>query len=236
MDLIWIIICFVPFDRLTALLYKQLEEPDVREMVRITIWVLSGPVMVKFGLLTAAQMLGPSEGVALLEARLISGLMIQCFSLSTLLLELRLLRWENLLLEGWRALDSRFPRIGQFLGPPPDACLDQDWVFADALEAYSFPSLPRHVCGVMVLPTVATIVGGLLFPKVTSNLRRSLLGGLTFVAVKGVMRVYQRQQQSVLKPKPRVIDHPEKRPLPDEGRVQFPAKTSFFENIRNLIC
>lgn len=52
----------------------------------------------------------------------------------------------------------------------------------------------RLCCGALLLPTAAMLVGRCLFSRVSSNLNRTILGGLTFVVAKGMLRIYLRQQ------------------------------------------
>ncbi|CAD5111002.1 DgyrCDS353 [Dimorphilus gyrociliatus] len=56
-------------------------------------------------------------------------------------------------------------------------------------------SATRVLCGAMAFPTVATVVGKALFSNVNSNFQRTLLGGIAFVAIKGCMKIYYKQQQ-----------------------------------------
>ncbi len=49
-------------------------------------------------------------------------------------------------------------------------------------------------------------LGGALYPETPSNVRRALLGGLTFIAIKGVLKVYHKQHQYIRQSR-RVIDN-----------------------------
>jgi len=52
----------------------------------------------------------------------------------------------------------------------------------------------RVFCGAMLFPTIATIFGKFIFRNVQGNFRRSLLGGLTFVVAKGMLKIYLKQK------------------------------------------
>ncbi|KAK1883968.1 E3 ubiquitin-protein ligase MARCH5 [Dissostichus eleginoides] len=59
---------------------------------------------------------------------------------------------------------------------------------ADGLAAGDHLSVSRTLCGALVFPTIASLVGRLLFRKMPSNLQRTSLGGIAFVLIKGVMK------------------------------------------------
>lgn len=56
-------------------------------------------------------------------------------------------------------------------------------------------SFTRTICGGLILPTIATIFGKLLFQRVNSNFQRSIIGGIAFVGLKGIFKIYYKQQQ-----------------------------------------
>ncbi|XP_056277352.1 uncharacterized protein LOC130198232 isoform X2 [Pseudoliparis swirei] len=59
---------------------------------------------------------------------------------------------------------------------------------AEASPLADHVSATRILCGALVFPTIATIVGKLMFSSVNSNLQRTILGGIAFVAIKGRSR------------------------------------------------
>lgn len=54
-------------------------------------------------------------------------------------------------------------------------------------------SVTRTFCGALFLPSIAAFLGSALYAGVPSRLRRTLLGGATFIAVKGALKLYHRQ-------------------------------------------
>ena len=83
------------------------------------------------------------------------------------------------------------------------------------------PPLFNHVCGArtlsgaLLMPSIAALVGRLLFDSVESNLHRTLLGGLTFVAVKGVLKIYLKQQRYLRSCRSVIMNYPKRGPFPD---------------------
>nr|NP_001373967.1 E3 ubiquitin-protein ligase MARCHF5 [Aplysia californica] len=66
---------------------------------------------------------------------------------------------------------------------------------ADTVTLTDPISATRVLCGALIMPTIATIVGKLMFGLVQSNFQRTLLGGIAFIAIKGVLKIYYKQQQ-----------------------------------------
>lgn len=68
-------------------------------------------------------------------------------------------------------------------------------------------SATRVFCGALLLPTISSIVGRLLFESIENTLHRTLLGGLTFITVKGILKIYLKQQQYTRKKKRHIVDY-----------------------------
>lgn len=100
-------------------------------------------------------------------------------------------------------------------------------------------SVSRTLCGALIFPSVASLVGRLLFRRVSSNLQRTVLvnkpealwylqqkdftfyftqwiycalspqGGIAFVLIKGVLKVYFKQQQCIIQASRHILNYPE---------------------------
>lgn len=68
-------------------------------------------------------------------------------------------------------------------------------------------STTRVLCGALLLPSISSIVGRILFVNVKNNLHRTLLGGLAFIAIKGVCKIYFKQKQFVRKQQRKIVDY-----------------------------
>lgn len=93
-------------------------------------------------------------------------------------------------------------------------CSNQD----EELPASSNPATPalsdpvsatRIFCGALLLPTISCIVGRILFDSVENTLHRTLLGGLTFITVKGMLKIYLKQKQYARRKKRCIVDYTE---------------------------
>jgi E3 ubiquitin-protein ligase MARCH5 len=70
-------------------------------------------------------------------------------------------------------------------------------------------SVTRTFCGALFFPTIATFLGSSLYPDANSKLRKTLLGGLTFLAVKGVLKIYHKQHIYVRQCQREIMDYNE---------------------------
>ena len=70
-------------------------------------------------------------------------------------------------------------------------------------------SLTRIFCGALFFPTVATFLGASLYKSVPSQFKRTILGGLTFVVVKGLLKIYHKQHQYIRQCQKQILDHNE---------------------------
>jgi E3 ubiquitin-protein ligase MARCH5 len=70
-------------------------------------------------------------------------------------------------------------------------------------------SVTRTFCGALVFPSVAAFLGNALFDGVDSQLRRTALGGATFLAIKGVLKIYHKQHTYLRQCQRVILDHVE---------------------------
>uniref|UniRef100_A0A3Q3QBN7 E3 ubiquitin-protein ligase MARCHF5 n=1 Tax=Monopterus albus TaxID=43700 RepID=A0A3Q3QBN7_MONAL len=80
---------------------------------------------------------------------------------------------------------------------------------ADGPGAGDHLSVSRTLCGALIFPSIASLVGRLLFGRVPSNLQRTILGGIAFVLIKGVLKVYFKQQQYIMQANRQILNYPE---------------------------
>ncbi|KFM71804.1 E3 ubiquitin-protein ligase MARCH5, partial [Stegodyphus mimosarum] len=195
------ILVFPPFGRFVfvldmadRLMYKMCPLATAGIVVGSIYWTA-----VTYGAVTVMQILGHKEGLSTMEHADPLVLLVGLPTIPIMLILGKMVRWEDYLLKIWRRYSNRIPGLKQLLGgssdadgrgirdrPPPD------------VPAFSDPvSVTRVLCGALLLPTMATVFGRVFFSHIPHNPQRILLGGITFVAVKGVLKMYLRQQQYV---------------------------------------
>ena len=70
-------------------------------------------------------------------------------------------------------------------------------------------SVTRTFCGALFFPTIAAFLGSALYENVPSQLKRTLLGGATFVIVKGVLKIYHKQHNYIRQCQRQILDYKE---------------------------
>lgn len=56
------------------------------------------------------------------------------------------------------------------------------------------------------MPTVSAIVGRVFFESIQNNLHRTLIGGLSFIVVKGALKIYFKHKQHTRKKQRKILD------------------------------
>lgn len=93
---------------------------------------------------------------------------------------------------------------------PPFSIVPERQALQSSLPPITDPvSVTRTLCGALFLPSIAAFLGGALYENVPSQLKRTFLGGLTFVVVKGVFKVYHKQHTYIRQCKRVIMDHNE---------------------------
>ncbi|NXS83590.1 MARH5 ligase, partial [Erpornis zantholeuca] len=147
------------------------------------------------------QVVGHKEGLDVMERADPLFLLIGLPTIPVMLILGKMIRWEDyvLRLDGDRQVVFAIFKIGC---PVPR-------IPAEANPLADHVSATRILCGALVFPTIATIVGKLMFSSVNSNLQRTILGGIAFVAIKGAFKVYFKQQQYLRQAHRKILNYPE---------------------------
>jgi E3 ubiquitin-protein ligase MARCH5 len=128
---------------------------------------------VTYGAVTIMQVLGHKEGLNVMEKADPLIMLIGLPTIPVMLMLGRLIRWEDALLKFWRKHSTKLPLFNLIL-PNSNQYLPR--MPAVAHSSNSDPvSFTRTICGGLILPTIATIVGKLLFQRINSNFQRSII-------------------------------------------------------------
>lgn len=76
------------------------------------------------------------------------------------------------------------------------------------------------------MPTISAIVGRVFFESIQNNLHRTLVGGLSFIVVKGALKIYFKHKQHTRKKQRKILDYN------DENVRRFTTQQS--QRARNL--
>lgn len=153
---------------------------------------------VTYGAVTVLQVVGHKKGLSAMEAADPLFLLMGLPSIPVLLLLGRMIRWEDYLLRIWQrycatcATGRSCPRVS-----------------VDGTVSGEHVSVSRTLCGALVFPTVSSLFGKVFFSRVSSDLQRTLLGGIAFVLIKGALKIYFKQQQHIVQVNRYILDRPE---------------------------
>jgi len=211
---------------------------------------------VSYGAFTVMQILGSREGLELLEKGDPLFLLIVMPAIPVCLVLGKLVKWEDLVLKLWRKHSKRvMDFFHQYTGARsripyrPDPTGQQ--AARDPVEAaiISDPiSATRVLCGALVLPTISLMFGKVFFQRVQPSLQRTVLGGISFIVCKGLVKMYFRQQQFLRTLKRQIEDYiePESDYQPAESseseasdnvlaEIEFEAGNNFDDNFDDII-
>ncbi|CAF0737643.1 unnamed protein product [Didymodactylos carnosus] len=152
---------------------------------------------VTYGAVTIMQVcvfiLGHKEGLSVMEKADPLFLLIGLPTIPTGLILGRMIRWEDAVLKFWRKHSSKLPLMHYLF--PEDHISYLPRLPTERNQNSNPASLTRLICGGLILPTIATIIGKFLFQRVHSNFQRTLL--VSFIVTKGVAKIYYKQCQYI---------------------------------------
>ncbi|XP_047497592.1 E3 ubiquitin-protein ligase MARCHF5-like [Penaeus chinensis] len=193
-------------DRVDAFIYKVCPFVAAGVVVGSIYWTA-----VTYGAITVMQVVGYQEGMALMEQADPLVLLVGLPTIPIFLILGKMVRWEDKVLRLIRMSVQRLPFL-KYLLP---AFRYEELSDVSTTAVISDPvNATRVLCGALSLPTLATIVGRLFFPSAQDNLTRTLLGGASFLVVKGLFKVYYKQQQHVMQSRRKIIDYPQEPATP----------------------
>lgn len=168
---------------------------------------------VTYGAVTVMQVVGHKKGLDVMERADPLFLLMGLPTIPVMLVLGKMIRWEDYVVRLWQKhsaklqlLSGILPGIGR---PIPRGPMDGG--HSDHL------SVSRTLCGALVFPTIANLAGRLMFRRVPSNLQRTILGGIAFVVIKGMLKVYFKQQQYLIQANRHILNYPER-----EGPAEDP--------------
>lgn len=190
----------IKYPELTALLI--LIDNGEKAINKVSPWAAGGIVVgslywtaVTFGAISVMQVMGHKQGLEIMEKADTLFLLVGLPTIPFGLILGKMIPWEDWVLQIWREQSKKWWILKKLFGSdtpsrPVRTPLEQH----NQIDVISFT---RTVCGALLMPTFATAFGNYFFGKVESPLKRSILGGGTFVLLKGLIQIYYQQQQYV---------------------------------------
>ncbi|XP_044263607.1 E3 ubiquitin-protein ligase MARCHF5 [Tribolium madens] len=164
---------------------------------------------VTYGAITVMQVIGHKEGIDLMEQADPLVLLLGLPSIPVALILGRLVCWEDAVLKFMRRHCPKIPIIHNVLPFRGDVLQSDTTVDSDLPPVSSPVSATRILCGALLMPTIANLFGKLFYSSVKSNFHRTILGGFTFITVKGFLRIYHKQQQYIRQCQRKILDYTE---------------------------
>lgn len=196
-----------------------------RALSRVSPFAAAGVVVgtvywsaVTYGAVTVMQVVGHKKGLDVMERADPLFLLMGLPTIPVMLVLGKMIRWEDYIVRMWQRHSSK---LQIFSGLVPGMGRPLPRVPAEGSYGGDHLSVSRTLCGALIFPSIANLVGRLLFRRVTSNLQRTILGGIAFVVIKGVLKVYFKQQQYLTQANRHILNYPE-----PEGRADGTVESS----------
>ncbi|XP_069023031.1 E3 ubiquitin-protein ligase MARCHF5 [Embiotoca jacksoni] len=198
----------IVFPKMGPLVYflQQVDRALSRASPFAAIGVVVGTVYwsaVTYGAVTVMQIVGHKKGLYVMERADPLFLLMGLPTIPVVLVLGKMIRWEDCVVRLWQ-------RFAYKRALPPGSTRYLPRVGADGPGAGDHLSVSRTLCGALVFPSIAGLVGRLMFRRVSSNLQRTILGGIAFLLMKGVLKVYFKQQQYILQVNRQILNYPER--------------------------
>lgn len=158
---------------------------------------------VTYGAVTVMQVVGHKKGLYVMERADPLFLLMGLPTIPVVLVLGKMIRWEDYLVRLWQ-------RYSYKRTLPPGSSRYLPRVPVEGPNSGDHLSVSRTLCGALIFPSIASLVGRLLFRRTSSNLQRTVLGGIAFVLIKGVLKVYFKQQQYVSQASRQILNYPER--------------------------
>lgn len=82
----------------------------------------------------------------------------------------------------------------------------------------------RILCSALLLPTISAIVGR-AFKSIESNLTKTILGGISFIAVKGTIKIILQHTEFIRKRHKKILDYTESNLLEFENNSENASRS-----------
>ncbi|XP_039497345.1 E3 ubiquitin-protein ligase MARCHF5 [Drosophila santomea] len=171
---------------------------------------------ITYGAITVIQVVGQERAAQLVENEIF--LLVGMPFIPVGLLLMRLVRWEDAVLKAMRSRYNILRKLPFFhWAGEPEAGTGDLGVLSD-----SFSSLPpiqhnpsitepifisRLLCGAFFLPSIAAAVGNVFFRSIEDPMHRTIIGGIAYIGIKGILKIYLKQKLYVRRRGRRIVNY-----------------------------
>ncbi|XP_044317031.1 E3 ubiquitin-protein ligase MARCHF5 [Drosophila rhopaloa] len=168
---------------------------------------------ITYGAVTVFQVVGQRRGLELMENEVF--LLVGLPFIPVGLVLSRLVRWEDAVLRVMRSRYNILRKLPFFswAGEPETDLAALGGSSSSLIPLHNIPAISEPInisrlfCGAVFLPTVATAMGNLFFKGMEDPLHRTILGGISYIGAKGLLKIYLRQKLYVRRRNRRIVNY-----------------------------
>lgn len=164
---------------------------------------------VTYGAITVMQVIGQKEGLVIMEQADPLVLIIGLPAIPVALVLGKMIHWEDAVLNFIRQSLPHVPLVKHLLPFRVDVGPSETSTESDLPPLTNPVSATRILCGALLMPTIANIFGKFFYDNYRSNFHKTVLGGLTFILLKGCLKIYHKQQQYIRQCQRKILDYTE---------------------------
>uniref|UniRef100_A0A1B6D7M9 E3 ubiquitin-protein ligase MARCHF5 n=1 Tax=Clastoptera arizonana TaxID=38151 RepID=A0A1B6D7M9_9HEMI len=164
-----------------------------------------------YGAVTLMQVYGHKEAVKAMQGVDVLVLLVGLPMIPIVLILGKMIKWEDALLGFVRRHSQKIPILRHVLPSQVQVGYRSQTTLPPLTNSVS---ATRVFCSALLLPTVATICGKVFFDHLPSNLQKTCMGGLAFLAVKGLLKIYHKQQEYIRRSQRKILDY-----IPNNGNA-----------------
>ncbi|XP_028167419.1 E3 ubiquitin-protein ligase MARCH5 isoform X4 [Ostrinia furnacalis] len=170
-------------------------------------------IAITYGAVTVMQVVGHREGLEMMESADPLVLLVLLPTIPVTLISAKMYNWEDSVLLFLRKYCAKVPALSYIL-PFGNVEGDRGAVVPGQPNnqnpnASSHLSPTRIFCSALLLPTISTIIGKIFFRSIQNNLHRTILGGLTYITIKGALKIYHKQMLYIRHSSRKILDYTE---------------------------
>ncbi|XP_049880804.1 E3 ubiquitin-protein ligase MARCHF5-like [Pectinophora gossypiella] len=168
-------------------------------------------IAITYGAVTVMQVVGHREGLEMMESADPLVLLVLLPTIPVTLISAKMYNWEDSVLLFLRKYCAKIPALAYIL-PFGSVEGDRGAVLPGQQPNNSTSnhlSPTRIFCSALLLPTISTIIGKIFFRSIQNNLHRTILGGLTYITIKGALKIYHKQMLYIRHSSRKILDYTE---------------------------
>ncbi|KAJ0170813.1 hypothetical protein K1T71_013585 [Dendrolimus kikuchii] len=170
-------------------------------------------IAITYGAVTVMQVVGHREGLEMMESADPLVLLVLLPTIPVTLISAKMYNWEDSVLLFLRKYCAKIPALSYIL-PFGNVDNDRGAIVTGPTNNQnqnqnSHLSPTRIFCSALLLPTISTIIGKIFFRSIQNNIHRTLLGGLTYITIKGALKIYHKQMLYIRHSSRKILDYTE---------------------------